>query len=326
MKYCGMLVALLMTFTSMMAQQMSLGMAMNTLITNSKDFTPLLGPVDKDNPGIFTSTIMVNGAKDSYFKKVNTNLSGNNSEMLEFRAGYGGFNSITELNAFVQQLEKQVKSNYPSLRFAKSNVGEKVDNWNYWIVWEDSASLNRMVCYLEVIKKDNAFNLSFVFPLVKKGNAYKEYYLLKNEADTTRFTKHVSDLLVEATQDFRGVKGNKIDSMENTYRTKNLPYILMDSYIVDLGKEKAQFHLAVNKGLNLATMKQEALDFFNLLSGSLGKNYAYTISSDGLDALFIHKEFPAVPLAIINVSTSKNVFSIEVVFYSNRLSPALFSE
>lgn len=328
MKYVGMLVAFMMTFTSMMAQEMSLGMAMNTLSENSKDFTPLLGPVDTENPSNFTSTITVKGAKDSYFKKANTNPSGNDSERLEFRADYGGFNSITELNAFVQKLEMelQAKANYSSIRFARSNVGEKVDNWIYSIVWEASGRLYRTVYYLEVIKKGNTFNLSFVYPLVKKGNTYKEYYVLQNEADTTRFTKYIRDLLVESTHDFSGIKGNKVDSIENTYRTEHLPYVLMESYIVDMGQEKAQFHLMVNSGLNLESMKQEALDFYKVLSGALGKNYAYSISSDGVDALFVHKQFPAVPLIIINVSASNSKFIIEVVFYSNRLSPALFSE
>jgi hypothetical protein len=326
MKYIGLLVALLMTVTSLMAQQMSLAMAMNTLNGHSKDFTPLMGPVDKDNPGNFTSTIMVKGAKDSYFKNVKTNVSGNEAEMLEFRAVYGGYSSITELSAVVQQLEKQVKASLPSIRFAMSNVGETVDSWNYWIVWETPESLNRLVCYLEVVKKGNEFNLSFVYPLVKKGNTYKEYYVLQNEADTTRFTSHIRNLLVEATKDFSGIKGKKIEGVENTYRTEGMPFVLIDSYIVDLGKEKAQFHLMVNKGLNLASMKREALDFYNMLSGALGNDYAYTISYDGVDAVFVHKSYPAVPLIMINVSTSNNSFTIEVIVYSNRLSPALFTE
>jgi hypothetical protein len=326
MKQFGMLVALLMTCTSMVAQQMSLAQAMNALNANSKDFTPLLGPVDKENPDNFTSTIKVKGAKESFFKKVTTNQSGNGSETLEFRAGYGGYNSISELNAFVQQLEKQVKAGLPSIQFAKTNVGEKVDNWYYWIVWDTPDRMNRMACYLEVIKKDNTYNLSFVYPLVKKGNNYKEYIGLKNEPDTSRFTMHVRNLLVEATRDFSGIKGNKVDSMKNTYRTEHLPFILMNSYIVDMGQEKAQFLLRVNSGLDLGNMKQEALDYYNMLSGALGKNYAYTISSDGLDVTFVHKQFPAVPLAIVNVSAVNSKFSIEVVFFSNRLSPALFSE
>lgn len=321
-----MLVALLMTCTSMMAQQMSLAATMNTLNAHSKDFTPLLGPLDKGNPDNFTSTIMVNGAKNSYFKKVNTNQSGNESETIEFRAGYGSFNSISALNTYVQQLEKQVKASLPSIRFAKSNEGEKVDNWNYWIVWDTPDRLNRMVCYLEVFKKDNMYNLSFVYPLVKKGNTYKEYYIIQNEADTSSFTKHIRDLLVESTRDFSGIKGIMLDSVKKICKTEQLPSSLMDSYIVDLGQEKAQFLLMVNRRLDLETMKQEALDFFNILSGALGKNYAYAISSDGLDVLFVHKQFPAVPLAMINVSASNSKFSIDVIFYSNRLSPALFSE
>ena len=213
MKYLGMLVALLMTFSSMMAQEMSLGKAINALNLKSKDFTSLMGPVKNDSPGVYTSLIKVQGAKDSYFEKGKANLFGDKSDALGFRANFGDFNSMAELNAYVQKIGKQVKSDYPLIRFAQSNVDEKVDTWNYWILWEAKDRFNRLACYLEANKKGDTYNLSFVYPLVQKGTMYKEYSYIQNEADTSSYSSIIVELLASHT----GLNGIRVKSTLNLH-------------------------------------------------------------------------------------------------------------
>lgn len=324
MKKIGVILAAWLFAFGLQAQEMSLVEVFETLNSHSKDFSPLMGPVDADDPSVFMSTIEVEEAQQSSFRKVKPNVFGQAEETLEFRATFKMFSEKADLESFVQLLEAQFKVKYPSFRFAQSHVNETVTSWYYRFVLEAADRMSVFGCYLYASKVGSFYHLSFEYPLVKEGHPFREYYYIEQKADTSSFSKAIVNLLAEATQDFVDIRGEEVDDW--TYETDYMAPAFTECYIVNTSRESAQFRMPVCRDVDEATMRVKAGEIFRWLTEALGTSYAYGVSSNGMNITFIHKRYPAVPLARIDVAKDADNFSIVVTFFSSRLPLALFFE
>lgn len=288
------------SITTVSAEKVNLCQAFQKLSEQCDDFSAWKGAKLEDSYGDFSSTLELEGGERT---KINEFLGD-----VTFKVEYGKFDAESVATAKVAALKKELITCFPVLKFTEAR-GSFNEALSYIVHSSDQGFRFYKACF-KIAKYGQKWHVTFEFPQTKKEGfgkkdtkPYTDYQRIKEAADQTPLSLDIRRLLVEANTGFASIKGEKLDriSMFDTYDTKFVPTGSKDCYIEDRGMGIVFFEIPIIQNATVETIQNNAANVIKSVQQTLGPDYGFVQSSDGMSVRFAHSEHPYYEAAMLYI-------------------------
>lgn len=303
---------------SLFAEEKSLCEVFKDLTNNHADFSPLIGAAADTLDYRFYSTVEIDQAKESRFKK----LFGT-----EFVASFGDFNSEAEARQFLSGLQRGFMNCLPGFRFAEK-IDTFLDNVDFYFVQSNESMFRAYEAHFEISNYGNSSSLSFVYPqtednfLTGYSPAFTDYQLIRNVSeDLSVFSFSLKLVLLESFEGFERLKGDLILDPNNyfdRYEAKFMPDGMENCYIEDRGLGIVFYTVPVLTKLEEATFTELLKKYAQEIYDALGTDYGLAASEDGTSITFVHKDNPANRAGMLYMTEEDGLFSLTLILDAYR--------
>ncbi|MDD2559104.1 MAG: hypothetical protein PHE04_00315 [Bacteroidales bacterium] len=310
MKKTLLLAGLLALTGSLCAQSLSLCEVFEKLGNNSSDFSPLMGPATDTLEINFVSTIEVDKAEKSIFKKF---LSAP-----YFEADYGSFQTEAEALQFVKGLQQEFLSCWGSFRFPEKY--DKTLNIRDFKFVHDVENMFRVYeASLRIDQYGDEFDVSFRFPQSSDDffsgttPAYVDYQVLPEKEDDSPFAFSLKLVMIEAFEGFERIRGDLILDPNNyfsRYEAKFTPTGYENCYIEDRGLGIIFYTIPLLSNVEEASFAELLNTLVPKVFDALGSDYAVSQSSDGTSVTIVRKDDPVHRTGTLSISGSDGLYSV----------------
>lgn len=318
MKKTLLLAGLLALTGSLCAQNMPLCEVFEKLGNNSSDFSPLMGPATDTLEINFVSTIEVDKAEKSIFKK----LLG----APYFEASYGSFQTETEALQFVKGIQQEFSACWEGFRFPEKY--DKALNIRDFRFVQDALNIFRVYeASLRIDQWAGEFYVSFRFPqssddfFTGTTPAFVDYQVLPKTEDDSPFAFSLKLVMTEAFEGFERIRGDLILDPNNffsCYEAKFMPTGYENCYIEDRGLGIIFYTIPLLSNVEEASFVEHLNTLVPKVLDALGSDYAISQSADGTSATIVRKDDPVHRAGTLSISAKDGLYSVNLILDAYR--------
>lgn len=318
MKKTSFIAVLLALTTCLYAQKMTICEAFEQLTNQSADFSPMIGdPVDSLEISFF-STIEIDKAEESVFKKF--------LGAPTFKATYGSFQTENEALMLVEELKKQFCDCWGVFHFA-DKIDTIMDSHEYHFIQAAEGQFRVYEACFKINNWGDTYDVVFEYPQTEDNfltgytPSYTDYTVLPYTGDESAFAFSLKLILSESFEAFEGIKGDFILDPNNyfdRYEARYMPSGFENCYIEDRGLGIVFYTIPLCSNVEEAEFQELVQKLANQVFSALESHYGASASQDGSTITFVHKDNPMHRVGMLYTSVEDGLYSLTLILDAYR--------